>query len=104
MVRYFLTVRSTVSEELLTYSFTWMALFSGALVFGKRDHMRMGFLADKLTGKKRMILEIVIEVLIFLFTLAVLVIGGITITKLQFAQVTASLGIPMGAVYLKASV
>ena len=47
-----------------------------------------------------MILEIVIEVLIFLFTLAVLVIGGITITKLQFAQVTASLGIPMGAVYL----
>ena len=100
VVRYFFNSPSTVSEELLTYSFTWMALFSGALVFGKRDHMRMGFLADKLTGKKRMILEIVIEVLIFLFTLAVLVIGGITITKLQFAQVTASLGIPMGAVYL----
>ena len=35
---------STVSEELLTYSFTWMALLSSALVFGKRDHMRMGFL------------------------------------------------------------
>ena len=57
VVRYFFNSPSTVSEELLTYSFTWMALFSGALVFGKRDHMRMGFLADKLTGKKRMILE-----------------------------------------------
>ena len=38
---------STVSEELLTYSFTWMALLSSAYVFGKRDHMRMGFMADK---------------------------------------------------------
>src|SRR5699024_11669214 len=44
---------STVSEELLTYSFTWMALLASAYVFGKRDHMRMGFLADKLTGTPR---------------------------------------------------
>ena len=48
--RYFFNRPSTVSEELLTYCFTWMALFASALVFGKRDHMRMGFLADKITG------------------------------------------------------
>ena len=29
-----------------------------------------------------------------------LVYGGVSITKLAFAQVTASLGIPMGVVYL----
>ena len=57
VVRYFFNSPSTVSEELLTYSFTWMALFSSALVFGKRDHMRMGFVADKLTGKKKMVLD-----------------------------------------------
>ena len=51
VTRYFFNSPSTVSEELLTYSFTWMALFASALVFGKRDHMRMGFIADKLTGK-----------------------------------------------------
>ena len=100
VTRYFFNSPSTVSEELLTYSFTWMALFASALVFGKRDHMRMGFIADKLTGTKRMILELVIELLVFAFTFVVLVYGGISITKLAFAQVTASLGIPMGAVYL----
>ena len=99
ITRYFFNSPSTVSEELLTYSFTWMALFSSALVFGKRDHMRMGFIADKLTGTKRMVLELLIELLIFVFTIVVLVYGGISITKLAFAQVTASLGIPMGAVY-----
>lgn len=100
VVRYFFNSPSTVSEELLTYSFTWMALFSSALVFGKRDHMRMGFMADKLTGKKKMVLDVIIEILIFIFTMIVLLFGGVSITKLAFAQVTASLGIPMGAVYL----
>ena len=100
VTRYFFNSPSTVSEELLTYSFTWMALFASALVFGKRDHMRMGFIADKLTGTKRMILEVIIELLIFAFTCVVLVYGGVSITKLAFAQVTASLGIPMGVVYL----
>ncbi len=100
VVRYFFNSPSTVSEELLTYSFTWMALFSSALVFGKRDHMRMGFVADKLTGKKKMVLDVIIEILIFIFTMIVLLFGGVSITKLAFAQVTASLGIPMGAVYL----
>lgn len=100
VVRYFFNSPSTVSEELLTYSFTWMALFSSALVFGKRNHMRMGFVADKLTGKKKMVLDVIIEILIFVFTMIVLLFGGVSITKLAFAQVTASLGIPMGAVYL----
>ena len=100
VVRYFFNSPSTVSEELLTYTFTWMALFASTLVFGKRDHMRMGFVADKLTGTKRMILEVIIELLIFAFTFIILVYGGVSITKLAFAQVTASLGIPMGAVYL----
>lgn len=61
VVRYFFNSPSTVSEELLTYSFSWMALLSSALVFGKRDHMRMGFIADKLTGVPKKILEIVID-------------------------------------------
>lgn len=99
VVRYFFNSPSTVSEELLTYSFTWMALLSSAYVFGKRDHMRMGFLADKLTGQKRLALEVAIEVLILAFVVIVLIFGGIRIMDLTMTQVTASLGIPMGTVY-----
>lgn len=99
VVRYFFNNPSTVSEELLTYSFTWMALLSTALVFGKRDHMRMGFLADKITGGKRIVLEISIELLIMAFALIVMVYGGISIMNLTMTQVTASLGVSMGLIY-----
>lgn len=100
LVRYLFNKPSTVSEELLTYSFTWMALLAAAYVFGKREHMRMGFLADRLTPGKRQALDIVIEGIIFLFASIVLVYGGLQITMLTMTQKTASLGIPMGYVYM----
>lgn len=100
LVRYVLNSPSTVSEELLTYGFTWMSLLSAALVFGRREHMRMGFLADRITGKARVVLEVVIELLIFAFVGIVMVYGGLEIVKLTMSQTTASLGIPMGVVYL----
>ena len=92
VTRYFFGRPSTVSEELLTYSFTWMALLSSALVFGKRDHMRMGFLADKITGTPRKVLEIISECLVLLLAAVVMLYGGVSIMKLTMTQVTASLG------------
>ena len=59
----------------------------------------MGFLADKLTGKKRLALEVVSEALILALAGSGLSFGGIRIMNLTMTQVTASLGIPMGTVY-----
>lgn len=100
LVRYLFNSPSTVSEELLTYSFTWMALLAAALVFGKREHMRMGFLADKLPIEKLKVLNIVIEAVTIVFAAIVMVYGGMEITALSMTQKTASLGIPMGYIYL----
>ena len=99
VTRYFFNRPSTVSEELLTYSFTWMALLASALVFGKRDHMRMGFLADKVTGSARKVLETVIELLVILMVGGIMLYGGSSIMRLTMTQKTASLGIPMGVIY-----
>ena len=100
LVRYIFNSPSTVSEELLTYSFTWMSLFAASYVFGKRDHMRMGFVADKLSPDKLKVLNIILEVITIAFSAIVMVYGGISITKLSMTQKTASLGIPMGYIYL----
>lgn len=100
ITRYLFNKPSTVSEELLTYSFTWMALLASAYVFGKRDHMRMGFLADKLTGPARRYLEIAIDILVFALSAVVMVYGGIAITKLTLIQTTASLQVPMAYIYV----
>ncbi|MCI8890932.1 MAG: TRAP transporter small permease [Eubacterium sp.] len=99
VTRFIFKSPSTVSEELLTYSFTWMALLSSAYVFGKRDHMRMGFMADKAGPGGQKILSIIGELLVLLLASSVMVYGGVTITKLTMTQSTASLGIPMGVVY-----
>lgn len=98
--RYFFNKPSTVSEELLTYSFTWMSLLASAFVFGKRDHMRMGFLADKISGEKKKWLEAAIDLLSFAFAAVVMVYGGISITRLTMIQTTASLQVPMGLIYI----
>ena len=100
VTRYFFNRPSTISEELLTYSFTWMSLLASAYVFGKRDHMRMGFLADKFTGPGRRYLEVAIDLLTFAFAGVVMVYGGISITKLTMIQTTASLRVPMGYIYM----
>lgn len=100
VVRYVFNSPSTVSEELLTYSFTWLALLAAALVFGKKDHMRMSFIADKFDGKKAIFIGIVSELLIMLFAALVLVYGGASITKLTTTQITASLGINMSYIYM----
>ena len=99
LVRYIFNSPSTVSEELLTYSFAWMAMFATAYVFGKRDHMRMTFVVDKLAPAQRKVLEIVLEVLVIAFAAIVLIYGGFNIMGLTMTQKTASLGVMMGQVY-----
>lgn len=100
LVRYFFQNPSTVSEELLTYSFVWMALLASARVFGKREHLRMGFWADKLTGSLQKTAQLLGEVLVLGFAVSVQVWGGYRIMQLSMTQITASLGIPMGILYL----
>lgn len=100
VTRYVFSKPSTISEELLTYSFTWLAMLAAAYVFGKRDHMRMSFVADKVSPKGQIILSIFAEVATIIFTALVLLYGGVAITQLTMSQITASLGIPMGYVYI----
>ena len=88
ITRFIFNSPSTVSEELLTYTFAWMAMFSSAYVFGKRD-----------PKAQRKILEIVIELLVIAFAVIVLIYGGFTIMGLTMTQKTASLGVMMGVIY-----
>lgn len=99
VTRFIFNSPSTVSEELLTYSFVWMALLSAAYIFGKRDHMRMGFVADKVKGSAKKVLEICIELLVVAFAGIAMVYGGINIMGLTMTQTTASLPVTMGVIY-----
>ncbi len=100
VTRYVFNSPSTVSEELLTYSFTWLALLSAALVFGKKEHLAMTFLSSKFKGGTAVVFGIITELLTLVFAAIVLIYGGMSITNLTRTQVTASLGIKMSLVYM----
>lgn len=99
VTRYFFNSPSTISEELITYSFTWLAILSAAYVFGQRGHLCMAFVYNKFTGGKRVCLDIFAELLVILTAVVVLIYGGSIMTTQNMAQLTASLGINMGYVY-----
>lgn len=98
--RYILNNPSTATEELTLIAFVWMSLFAAAYVFGKKDHMKMTFVLDKFKGKSNLRLRMLAEVVTLIFALLVLVFGGFKISGLSMEQASASLGIPMGYVYL----
>lgn len=103
ITRYVLNNPSTVSEDLLIYSFVWMSLLGSAYVFGKKDHMTMVFFRQKLESKStkaKITLSIMTELLIMIFSALVLVFGGTQISMLAMGQVSPALGISMGYIYL----
>lgn len=100
LVRYVLKSPSTISEELISYSFAWMSMFAASYIFGKRDHMRMVFFIEKFTKNAQKTVAIITEIVILLFALGVLVGGGSYITSLSMTQMTPALKISMGYIYL----
>jgi len=97
--RYLFNSPSAWTEEVLTYGFVWMAMLASAYVFATREHMRLTFVTDKLRAKSRKIVEIITELLIILFSLMVLVYGGIKICQLTFTQITPALQWSTGVLY-----
>lgn len=100
LVRYVFKSPSTISEELISYSFAWMSMFAASYIFGKRDHMRMVFFIEKFTKNAQKTVAIITEIIILLFALGVLVGGGSYITSLSMTQMTPALKISMGYIYL----
>ena len=87
------------TEELVKYSLMWTAFIGAAYAFFTRDHMSLTIIKDKLTGNKRKILLLVIDVLILLLAVFVFVIGGFKLAMSARAEYSALLGIPRTLVY-----
>lgn len=100
LVRYVFKSPSTISEELISYSFAWMSMFAASYIFGKRDHMRMVFFIEKFTKNAQRTVAVITELVILLFALGVLIGGGSYITSLSMTQMTPALKISMGYIYL----
>lgn len=98
--RYILGNPSSWSEELVSYLFAWTTLLGASLVVGERGHMNIPIFVEKAGPRGQKWLNVLAEIVAALFAGVILVYGGIQITELAMAQMTSSLGIPVGVFYV----
>lgn len=99
VARYLLNSPSAFSETLTRYLFVWLVLITATYAFGSREHMYISVLNDKLRGKWKLAVNILIEIITILFALCVMVYGGSIITGMNMVQLDSSLHIPIGIIY-----
>ncbi|WP_303974188.1 TRAP transporter small permease [Streptococcus merionis] len=91
---------NTVTEEFVKFSLVWLSLLASAYVVGKRSHLSVSLLSDHLNPQKQRILDTVVQILFVLFAAVVMIFGGFKAVSVTMGQLSPSLGIPMGLIYL----
>lgn len=102
ITRFLLPKPSSWTEELATFLMIWVGLLGASVALKRRAHLGIDYFVGKLSPRRQVLTGIVAFTLTTLFSLFVMVIGGITLVTrmLMGAQTSAALGIRMGYVYL----
>lgn len=100
--RYVLQSPSSVTEEIARFLLIWIGILGAAYASGQQAHLAIDILPPKLNPKNRIRLRIGINLLIILFSLTVLVIGGGNLVYVNhiLGQSSAALHLPLSFVYL----
>lgn len=100
--RYIAKNPSSWTEELSRYLFIWIGILGAAYASGQQTHLAIDILPPKLEPQNRIKLRILINVLVILFSLTVLVIGGANLVYVNYdlGQSSAALNIPLSFVYM----
>lgn len=99
--RYILGTPSTFTEELARFLLIWVSLLGGAYASGQGMHLAINLLPNQLNKNGRRKLSIFISVVVMLFALFAMVIGGGRLVYITYVlgQSSSALGIPMSYVY-----
>jgi TRAP-type C4-dicarboxylate transport system permease small subunit len=99
--RYVLNQSFSFTEEFARFALIWLAVLGAAYLNGRREHLAMDFLLNKLTEERQQERLQVIESLMLVFALVVMVVGGgnLVYTTLRLGQTSAAMHIPLGFVY-----
>jgi len=102
--RYVLGAPAAFTEELVRYALVWTSFISAAYAFLHRKHMALVLVRDKLPGRARRGFLLGADVLVLLFAVVVLVVGGTMLALAARHDYSALLGISRGLVYAIAPV
>jgi len=94
--------QSSWTEELARYLMIWVGLLGACLAFEKRAHLGVDYFVGKFDPAAAKILKITALLIVLLFAVFALIFGGWQLVSrtLELGQMTPTLGIPKGWVYL----
>lgn len=102
VTRFMLGNPSNWTVELARYLMMWLAMLGAAVAFARREHLGLDYFSHKLHPDARRTLAVFVQLVTIAFAGWVLLGGGTRLVAevLATGQLTAALGVPMGAVYL----
>jgi TRAP-type C4-dicarboxylate transport system permease small subunit len=100
--RYVLASPSSFTDELAGFLLIWVGLLGAAYVAGRQEHLAIDLLIQRSAPARQKRLRYLIHILIFLFALFVMVVGGINLmyTRFVLEVKSAALQLPLGYVYI----
>lgn len=100
--RYALSEQSRWTEELALYLLVWISLLGASVTYAEGGHLGVDYLVSKLDESARQLSRISAELMVTAFAAFVLAYGGFQLVyeTLKTGQVSPSLGVRMGYVYL----
>ncbi|MGN0371826.1 MAG: TRAP transporter small permease [Enterocloster sp.] len=102
--RYVLNSPAAFTEELVRYFLIWTGFIGAAYAFITREHMCLVLLRDNLNPAARRVLMTAIDILILIFAVFVITIGGFKLAMSAEKVFSALLGIPRSLVYAMAPI
>lgn len=97
--RYVLDSPAAFTEELVRYFLIWTGFIGAAYAFITREHMCLVLVRDNLKPEQRRILMAFLDILILVFAVLVITIGGFKLAMSATHEYSALLGIPRSLVY-----
>ncbi|HDY8017738.1 TPA: TRAP transporter small permease [Vibrio vulnificus] len=100
--RFVLASPSTSTDEIARFLLMWCGLTGAAYMVGQNQHLSIEVLGSHLTGVKKLVLNIAVQMFIATFAIMVMIYGGIVQynTISMTGQLTPSLGMPMSYIYV----
>lgn len=100
--RFVIGTPSSFTDELARYLMIWVGILGAAYVSGRNMHVAIDVLPAKAGSKTQRKLKILVYLLIILFALCAMVIGGFNLVFLSYklGQQSPALQIPLALVYL----
>ncbi|WP_299108321.1 TRAP transporter small permease [uncultured Winogradskyella sp.] len=100
--RFIVGTPSSFTDELARYLMIWLGILGAAYVSGKNMHVAIDVLPQKATVKTQKKLKLVVYVIIVVFALFAMVMGGSRLVYITYVldQQSPALQIPLAMVYL----